>query len=140
MDQYHENKKMIKKLFDHIEQNQDWAPFIAALDDNLTWIVTGTSPISGVYKSKQAWQEKVCEPIFNLMSGPVDCHLNKIVAEKNCVIVLWRGKAMSKLGISYEQEYCWVLEVTDKKITKVTGFYDSFLVTSLFMLHGKVKI
>ena len=126
------NKQFITSVFLQWQDSGDLSPLVDAIDENLVWIVTGSSPISGTYSSKQDWLDKVIAPLQSLLATPITCKLLKVIAEGDDVVVHWRGNATAKSGKSYNQEYCWLLEVDAGRIKKVTGFYDSRLVTELF--------
>ena len=143
-------KASIRKIFHELEQSGNWQSFIDILAEDIVWTVTGSSPISGIYSGKAAWRKQVLEPLFQLLTGPMQCRLTEVIFENEksrChlgrqmkkAVVIWEGKGRALSGVPYQQEYCWILEFNATgKVVQLKGFYDTFLVTSLFMLATKM--
>lgn len=136
MSQEQSNKDFISKVFRQVEASADWTALFDALAEDIVWTVTGTSPVTGVFRSKQECVEKLILPVQQSMAEPFRCKIKQIIVEENFAVVLWQGTSMTKSGIPYHQEYCWILELKDKKIISVRAFFDTLL-ASLALLSCK---
>ncbi|HKY64030.1 MAG TPA: nuclear transport factor 2 family protein [bacterium] len=123
------NKDFISDLFRRIEADGDWNTLFEALSDDIVWTVTGTSPVTGVFKGKQACVEGLILPVQKTMAEPFRCQIQRILVEGDAAVVLWKGSSTTKTGLPYRQEYCWILELKDRKIVSVRAFFDTLLAT-----------
>lgn len=100
------------------------------LDENVTWIVAGSSPVSGTYYSKQELL-KVVGRINSKLTGPIVPTVESIVARDSLVIALWHGKAPAKNGGTYDNSYAWHMTFNNGKIVRVTAFLDTYRLAEL---------
>ncbi|BBP58337.1 nuclear transport factor 2 family protein [Pseudomonas sp. St316] len=63
------------------------------LAPNPVWTVTGSSPVSSVYNSKEDLLEQAVRPITARLATAVSPTVQSIIAEDDVVVVLWSGKA-----------------------------------------------
>lgn len=132
-------RKYINCLFATIGDDNFGVSFEQALSDDLVWTVTGSSPIAGVYDSKQKYTTEVLEPLRDvLVTLPVPI-VENIFIDGDWAVVNWRSEGvMGKNGADYDMKYSWSMrsEVQKKdnkrKIVEVIGFYDSVKVTAVF--------
>jgi ketosteroid isomerase-like protein len=124
------NKQLIQKGFDQ------WAngsgSFFDLLADDVTWTITGNSPISKVYISRQQFLDEAIAPINERLSQKIIPTLRALYAEGDMVIALWDGKATAKDGISYNNTYSWYMKVKGDKIIEVIAFFDSIELADLW--------
>ena len=122
-----ENKKIIETAFRAWSQGDGMAVFNLTADD-VRWTITGSSPISGTYTTKHDFIEKALKPQREHLTGPPTAHVHKIIAEDDWVVVEWEGRATTKTGMPYNNQYCYVLKVNDGKIIGGTTYWDTELV------------
>ena len=122
-----ENKKIIQAAFTAWSQGDGMALF-NLIADQVQWTITGSSPISGTYTSKTDFIEQALKPQREHLTGPPTAQVHNILAEDDWVVVQWEGKATTKTGMPYNNQYCYVLQVVDGKIVRGTTYWDTALV------------
>lgn len=122
------NKKLIERTF------ADWkngkGSIFDLLDERVTWIVAGSSPVSGTYQNKQELME-LLEQINNKLAGPVKPELKSAIAQDDVVVAIWQGDARRLDGKVYSNTYSWHMTMREGKIIRVTAFLDTYLLTEL---------
>lgn len=115
------------------ESGWDGEVFLDALADDLVWEVTGTSPISGIYRSKQEYTEKVYKPLDERLASWPKPVVEQIIGDGEWAAVRFRSEGgRGKNGVDYNMIYCWLMRVSGGKVREVTGFYDQIRVGELF--------
>ena len=69
----------------------DSAAIFRLLDDNVQWTVTGTTPISRLYKSRRDFVDNALKPLAGLLEGMVKMTVLNVFADKDHVILQWDG-------------------------------------------------
>jgi uncharacterized protein len=126
-------KQFVSGLFELWEQGNA-EPFFAALAPDLTWTVSGSTPISGTFHGKSAYLEQVYKPLLSIFTGPTVCRVRRILGDGDSVVVEWHGDTPTRSGRVYSQDYCWLIRVgTDgRTIQEVAGYFDTERVSELF--------
>lgn len=124
------NKQLIQKGFDQWKNGS--ASFFDLLADDVTWTITGNSPIAKTYNSRQQFLDEAITPINERLSERIVPTLRALYAEGDMVIALWDGKGMAKDGISYNNTYSWYMKVKGEKIVEVIAFFDSIELADLW--------
>jgi ketosteroid isomerase-like protein len=106
--------------------------FFSILADDVSWTITGSSPVAGTYTSRQEFIERAIQPISARLSQPIRPNVQRIITEGDTVVVLWSGHAVAADGGPYDNRYCWVMRLVDGKVKEATAFFDSPALTDLF--------
>ena len=122
------NKKLIASAFDNWKNGK--GSVFDLLDEKVTWIVAGSSPVSATYHSKKELME-VVKQINTKLSGPIIPEVQQIIAQDSVVVVLWQGKAPRTNGKVYSNTYSWHMTIKERKIVRVTAFLDTYLLAEL---------
>ena len=101
------------------------------LADDVVCTVAGDSPVSGTYRSKQAFLDQAVAPITARLATPIVPRIERIVADGHHVVVLWQGAATTRDGGAYRNHYAWHLELADGRIVRATAFLDTWALTRL---------
>ncbi|SCW98946.1 hypothetical protein SAMN03159488_05320 [Pseudomonas sp. NFIX10] len=101
------------------------------LAPNATWIVAGSSPVSGVYNSKADFMEQAVRPISARLATPISPTVQSIVAKDDVVVVLWNGEATALDRKPYRNTYMWHMTFKDGQVTKVQAFLDTYVLNDL---------
>jgi ketosteroid isomerase-like protein len=127
-------KDFLKDWFDRLAATGfDGAVFLDAFSDNLVWTATGHSPVSGTFRSKADYIEKVYRPLDDHLETWPQADVTRILADGDWAIVEFNGVGgVGKNGTDYSLQYCWVIHVEANVITEVTGYYDQTKVAELF--------
>jgi uncharacterized protein len=126
-----DTRAVLNSVFEAWER-RDAGPFVAALADDLSFTVTGTSPIAGSYTGRDAYVAGVLDPIIERLDGMTSLRLVRLVVDGEWAATHLRGRGTGKRGEDYNMDYCWMVRVVDRKIAEVVGFYDSVKVNALF--------
>jgi ketosteroid isomerase-like protein len=126
-----EAKELVAYLFNLWEAGNS-SPFFEALAEDAQWTAIGSTPISGVSRSKSEYFAKTYGPLQKVFSGPTVCRLKRLIAEGEVVAAEWHGETPLAAGGMYVNDYCWVIRVQDGRIVEVTGYFDTASVNALF--------
>ncbi len=127
-----QTRSMLTAVFATWQSAQDPQPFVAALADDLVWTVTGTSPLSGTYRSKQEYLTNVLHPLTQRLQVLPTLVLKRLLVDGEWAAAHLEGYAAGRRAENYDMEYAWLIQVGDHKIRQVIGFYDSAKVNALF--------
>lgn len=116
------NKAIIQAAF------QQWhngtGNFFDLLDDNMQWQITGSTPLSKTYTSKQQFIDEVIAPLNERLEVKIKPTVRNIYADGDMVIALWDGEALAKDGKPYRSSYSWYMQMKEGKIISVVAFLD----------------
>ena len=123
------NSALIQKAFDDWRAGQ--GGIFQLLADDAVWVVAGNSPVSGTYRTREAFMEDAVKPITDKLATPIVPTVRQIVAQGQHVVALWDGQATAKDGSRYENSYSWHMQVENGRITRVTAFLDTWRLVEL---------
>ncbi|KAJ4319009.1 hypothetical protein N0V94_004146 [Neodidymelliopsis sp. IMI 364377] len=117
----------IRAIFDLIGSGQTQA-FFENIDDDVDWTVKGTyCPISGNYKSKQAFHEGT-RALSSTWATPLSLVVQDIIHDgaNKAAVELKAVGVECKDGTKFTNEYVWVCHFNDQdKIVKINAFMDT---------------
>lgn len=123
------NTALIQKAFEDWRAGQ--GGIFQLLADDAVWIVAGDSPVSGTYRTREAFMEEAVKPITDKLATPIVPTVRQIVAQGAHVVVHWDGQATAKDGSRYENSYSWHMQLENGRITRVTAFLDTWRLVEL---------
>ncbi len=123
------NSTLIQKAFDDWRAGQ--GGIFQLLADDAVWVVAGNSPVSGTYRTREAFMEDAVKPITDKLATPIVPTVRQIVAQGQHVVALWDGQATAKDGSRYENSYSWHMQLENGRITRVTAFLDTWRLVEL---------
>ncbi len=123
------NKAILSSIFDALAKG-DGRPFVAAMADNFTWIMEGTTAWSGTFTGKAEVQERVLKPLFSQFATPYVNRAERMIAEDDSVVVLCRCKVTTRTGKAYNNSYCYVIRMRDGQMVELREYFDTELVTA----------
>lgn len=124
-----QNKAILTRIFDALAEG-DGRPFVAAMADDFTWIMEGTTAWSGTFRGKAEVQAKVLAPLFAQFATPYVNRAERMIAEGDSVVVLCRGEVVTRSGKPYNNSYCYVIRMRDGEMVELREYFDTELVTS----------
>jgi len=124
-----ENKAILTSIFDALGTG-DGRPFVAAMAEDFTWMMEGTTAWSGTFRGKAEVQEKVLKPLFAQFATPYVNRAERMIAEGDTVVVLCRGDTITRTGKRYNNSYCYVIRMRDGLMMELREYFDSELVTA----------
>lgn len=126
-----ENKELVRGFFTDIAKgNLDGA--LGRLAEDLQATLIGTTKLSGVFKSRQEFVDKVMMPLGSQLDGALTITPENIIAEGDFVVMQSRGQSKTRSGASYNNTYCQVFRIGNGKIQELTEYLDTELVTKVF--------
>lgn len=123
------NQALVQKAFDDWRTGQ--GGIFQLLADDAVWVVAGSSPYSGTYRTREAFMEDAVKPITDKLATPIVPTVRQIVAQGPHVVVHWDGQATAKDGSRYENSYSWHMQLENGRITRVTAFLDTWRLVQL---------
>jgi hypothetical protein len=122
-----ENKLLIQKIMD-ARSRRDHAPFIAAMADDFTWRIIGSTAWSGEYVCKTEVRERLLKPLYAQFTAPSRITPTRILADDDYVVVECRGDATTLSGERYANTYCFVIRMANGQMREMTEYMDTALV------------
>lgn len=123
------NTALIEQAFENWKQGT--GSVFDLLAEESEWTVAGVSPVSGTYRSRDAFMKEAAVPINAKFATPLVPDVKHILAQGEHVVVLWDGTATAKDGRQYENSYAWHMRMQNGQITRVTAFLDTWRLVEL---------
>jgi len=70
-----------------------------------------------------------------VFGGATSWKVKQTIAEGD-LVVEWHGETPLSTSGLYVNDYCWVIRVTNNKLTEVTGYFDTAAVNALFVQNN----
>lgn len=125
----HDNAAIVRAAFDAWRDGR--GSVFDLLADDVEWTVAGTSPVSGVYRSRQAFLDQAVAPITARLATPIVPEVQHVVAQGDAVVVLWQGTATARDGGTYRNHYAWHMQLEGGRIVRVVAFLDTWALAEL---------
>jgi len=109
------------------------------LADDVEWTVSGSSPVSGTYHSKEAFMQKAVEPITERLATPLQPTLISLTYDSTYIWLQFKASAQSIAGSKYENQYLWKMQVQHQKIVSCTAFLDTYALEELLNPMDKIS-
>jgi uncharacterized protein len=124
-----ENKELVQRFMAAFSAGE-MATALAMMDDEATWWVAGSMPISGTY-TKEAFA-KLLAGIGDAVTGPIVLTPKEFTAEGNRVAVETESLTHTKTGRTYNNFYHFLFEIRDGKILRVKEYLDTMHTYAVF--------
>jgi ketosteroid isomerase-like protein len=121
----------VREIFKGLE-NGDGAAFFEHVADNVDWIVEGTHPLAGHYRSKNAFREGTFAKLSQVLPNGAQLHVEDLLVKDDEAVVELHSLATAKNGLRFDNRYCWVVYFRDGVIVRVRAYLDSAMVARLF--------
>ncbi len=124
----------LRSWFDRLAES-GWTAevFLDALSEDLVWTATGSSPISGTYRGREAYIDGIYRRLDERLETWPRPTVERVVADGEWGVVEFSSTGgRGKNGIDYNMRYCWVMHVEGELVTEVIGYYDTSTVKALF--------
>ncbi|WP_449400255.1 nuclear transport factor 2 family protein [Chryseobacterium wanjuense] len=116
------NKEIISKAF--LEWQNGNGNFFELLNEDAKWEITGSTPYSKIYHSKQELLDDVIIPLNKKLKVKIKPTVRNLFVDKDMVIALWDGEATALDDKPYRSSYSWYMKMKNGKITHVVAFLD----------------
>jgi uncharacterized protein len=125
-----ENKKIMQEIFAEMAKGNG-KPFVDSMADNIVWIMKGNISWSKAYQGKQVVLTELMSPLFAKITTPFTNTATRIIAEDDIVVVECVGNTITKVGLPYQNSYCYICKFADGKIIEITEYLDTDLVVKV---------
>ncbi len=134
-----ENKQLMQSIFSELSAGNS-KPFVEALADDVCWTITGTTQWSRTFQGKRAILMDLLEPLRSQFAVPYTATAHRILAEGDHVVVEGRGRVTTKVGLPYNNTYCWIYRIKGGKVKEITKYLDTELVTAALGQPGAIQL
>ena len=121
----------VRKIFKGLEQG-DGASFFEHVADKVDWIVEGTHPLAGHYKSKSDFVAGTFAKLAKVLPNGAQLVVEHLIVKDDQAVVELHSLATAKNGLKFDNRYCWVCRFVNRSIVEVRAYLDSALVARLF--------
>ena len=121
----------VRKIFEGLEHG-DGAGFFDHVDDKVDWIVEGTHPLAGHYKSKSDFIAGTFAKLGKVLPNGAQLVVEHLLVKDDQAVVELHSLAMAKNGLRFDNRYCWVVHFAGGTIDRVRAYLDSAMVARLF--------
>ena len=121
----------VRKLFKALEHG-DGVGFFAQVDDKVDWIVEGTHPLAGHYKSKADFLAGTFAKLGKVLPDGAQLVVEHLLVKDDLAVVELHSLATARSGLRFDNRYCWVVHFTGGTIDRVRAYLDSAMVARLF--------
>jgi uncharacterized protein len=121
----------VRGIFKGLEQG-DGASFFDYVDDKVDWIVEGTHPLAGHYKSKSDFLAGTFAKLAQVLPHGAQLVVEHLFVKGDEAVVELHSLATAKNGLKFDNRYCWVCRFANRTIVEVRAYLDSALVARLF--------
>jgi ketosteroid isomerase-like protein len=125
-----ENKQLLQNIFAELAQGNS-RPLVESMADDFRWTVTGSTRWSRSYNGKETVLKELLAPLRSMIAERIRTTAHQFIAEGDHVVVEARGNNVTKAGLPYNNEYCFVVRLTDGKLREITEYMDTALVISV---------
>lgn len=126
-----DNKQRVREAFRPWEQGNS-GPFFDLIADDVVWTVIGTTPASGLFRSKQALIDQAFGPLLERLDGPLTARFVDIAADADKVFLRFESSGIAKTGLHYDQAYCFAMVMRDDGIVEIVAYLDTDLLVRIF--------
>lgn len=116
-----QNRRMVEEAFDRWIEGQ--GSILDLMGDDGMVVIPGTAPHC-VAMRKQEFVANIATPFMSRFSIPPVPRPSKIMADGNDVIVIADAEGTTLNGKAYRNNYVFVLEFHESRLTKATEFLD----------------
>jgi hypothetical protein len=121
----------VRRIFKGLEQG-DGAGFFEHVDDKVDWIVEGTHPLAGHYKSKPDFLAGTFAKLGKVLPHGAQLIVEHLIVKDDQAVVELHSLATAKNGLRFDNRYCWVVHFDGDTIDQVRAYLDSAMVARLF--------
>jgi ketosteroid isomerase-like protein len=98
----------VREIFGGLEEG-DGASFFGHVDDKVDWIVEGTHPLAGHYRSKAAFIEGTFAKLSKVLPRGAQLHVENVLLSGDAAVVELHSLATAKNGLRFDNRYCWIV-------------------------------
>jgi uncharacterized protein len=120
------NKQLMQDLLARAAAG-DRAPYVAAIDDDVMMTVTGQYSWSQTFRGKEALLRDLYGHLATLLAEGRRTIPLRFIAEDDVVVVEAKGEMRTKAGTPYDNDYCLIYRLRERRIVEIREYCDSAL-------------
>jgi ketosteroid isomerase-like protein len=121
----------VSKVFKGLESG-DGTAFFEHVAEDVDWIVEGTHPLAGHYRSKKAFIAGTFDKLAEVLPQGAQLRVENLIVKDDQAVVELHSLATAKNGLRFDNRYCWVVYFKNGVIVRIRAYLDSAMVTRLF--------
>lgn len=125
------NREIVQAALDAVTRG-DIDALMNTLADDVKWTFFGSHRFAGTFHGKDALLTGLFAVIGEVLEDGIRLDVRSISADGERVVVEAKGRARSKQGLEYNNDYCLVFDLADGRIRHVREYLDTALVTRVF--------
>lgn len=102
------------------------------LAPNVVYTLTGGTPLSGVFRGRDAVRSRLFGPLSAALATPLRFSMQRLLADGDHVVMQAGGQSELHSGARYDNSYCMIFRFAGGRITEVTEYLDTQLVARAF--------
>ncbi len=118
------NKALVAEWFEALGKG-DGRPMLKAMAPDIKWTISGRSSWSGTFQGLDDLRQNHLGPMFALFGGTYTNTAKELIAEGNNVVVRCRARGTTTGGVSYDNDYCWILRLDGGQLVEVIEYVDT---------------
>lgn len=125
------DEQYVRKIFKSLESGSG-ADFFEHVDNKVDWIVEGTHPLAGHYRSKADFIAGTFDKLNKVLPQGAQLVVEHVLVKGSDAVVELHSLSTARNGFRFDNRYCWVIHFNDKIIDRVRAYLDSAMVARLF--------
>ena len=121
----------VRKVFKGLESG-DGTAFFEHVAEDVDWIVEGTHPLAGHYRSKKAFIVGTFDKLAEVLPQGAQLRVENLIVKDDQAVVELHSLATAKNGMRFDNRYCWVVYFKNGVIVRIRAYLDSAMVARLF--------
>ena len=110
-------------IFKGLEEG-DGASFFEHVDDKVDWIVEGTHPLAGHYKSKSDFLAGTFAKLHKVLPRGAQLVVEHLLVKQDQAVVELHSLATAKNEFRFDNRYCWVVHFDGDIIDRVRAYLE----------------
>jgi len=123
------DNKAIARAFYEAANGGELPRSLELLADDVTWTNIGSTMFSGTFTGRQTVVDKLLVRVLGCLETGIQTTIENVIGEGEYVVVQSRGRAVTRSGKAYNNTYCHVFRIRDRRIISVTEYMDTELVS-----------
>jgi uncharacterized protein len=121
----------VREVFQGLEKG-DGGAFFEHVADDVDWIVMGTHPLAGHYRTKKDFIAGTFAKLGRVLPEGAQLLVEHLIVNDDQAAVELHSLATAKNGLRFDNRYCWIVYIRDEVIVRVRAYLDSAMVARLF--------
>src|SRR5271156_183773 len=98
----------VREIFGGLESG-DGAAFFEHVAEDVDWIVMGTHPLAGHYRTKAGFVAGTFAKLGKVLQNGAQLRVANLIAQDDQAVVELQSEATAKNGMRFDNRYCWVV-------------------------------